>query len=203
MGDRCTMRITCRLHDVPVIEAADTPSITYPDEGNPRLVTLQYDEVNYADTDWIPRSIPFFGWHGSGDCYNEGCFAYDPETDRFETVNSLDGGPCVSIREDGSFHAGEYRDVLDYLDILKAVRASFTAFDERDWPEPLRALAERQGWSVFNGDQIQRIDVRDDGLPELGSDDEAYVLAREQGFDLDENGMIRSFTPPMQAASPE
>lgn len=54
--------------------------------------------------------------------------------------------------------------------------------------------AVAQGWAVWatdGGPQVQRLDLREDGEPELDSDDDAIALAREMGLDIDDDGFVR------------
>jgi hypothetical protein len=95
MGDRCYMQITCRKQDVQEFEDL---GFTLEIEHADGTVVVTDPEVNYGNTEDLPRHLPFTGWHGAGDCYGGMAFASDGE--RFAEVQTThDDELCVLVNE--------------------------------------------------------------------------------------------------------
>jgi hypothetical protein len=68
MGDRCYMKLTCRLQDVPRFEPLGfDPEDDTPTDG--RTIELCDPEANYAHSGDLPTDIPWTAYHYEGGDY--------------------------------------------------------------------------------------------------------------------------------------
>lgn len=80
MGDRCYMSVTVRDCDKEKFlkETEDMYGFSDAEFSDTETTTeLEVDEINWGNTDDLPRDIPFIGYHGEGYEYGSREFACD------------------------------------------------------------------------------------------------------------------------------
>lgn len=96
MGDRCYIRIYCRMHDTPRFEQAGFALESH--DPSTDLAVIQNEE-GYFDDHW-PKDIPYFGSHCEGYEYDGQFFACDGSGAQIQGVEvGLNGFPTYPVDE--------------------------------------------------------------------------------------------------------
>lgn len=118
---------------------------------------------------------------------------YDEEGDFDPIYLEFDGTVVEEKNESDLFDLGQrvgemMRDCPDKLaKLIQQEPEDFQTVEEHE-----RGYAE--GWAIFNGDTVQRVDEYDgegEHFAGLGSDDDAIDLARRSGLIVDDDGTVR------------
>lgn len=127
MGDRCYMKVYCLPQHAPLFEALGfLLDDAGPDEDD-GTVELIDEERNYGDTDELPKTVPFRGWHDEGGDYGGGVFACDG-SGGFAIAETLHNSttPAVECPRDGIDR--ERMDAAEaYYAMLDKAEAAFEA----------------------------------------------------------------------------
>ena len=133
MGDRCSMTISVREADSVRFIQAVKDAIYEPDnvtEGDAVMpwADLNWDDVNYAagiapgDLGRLKgaESIPFYGSHDAGGCYQSGVFANDGEG-RFALCYEIGGSPAARLSESGDIDPDDAQAAKEYFSIVRKI----------------------------------------------------------------------------------
>lgn len=116
------MRITCRTTDMARFEAVGFYCET--DYGN-GTSDVADEERDCADTDNLPRDIPYYGHHDGAVEYGCGIFACDGA--RFVETGRLDTSiekPAVLVNQDLSIDPDSLRDAAEYWEVWAKAKAA-------------------------------------------------------------------------------
>lgn len=116
------MEITCHKDHITRLEESGFCIDEENDSDYLDHVCLLCYERNYADTEKLPKDIPYWGAHGSGGCYGSGLFVCDGYD--FVYVNNLQdvNYPVVKLDIDGKLDKYDLKIGRQYLRMLKTVR---------------------------------------------------------------------------------
>jgi hypothetical protein len=118
MGDRCYFQLTCLAKDAPLFE----PLGFYAEESDDGTVDMIDLERNEADTDALPKDVPYFGYHCAGGCYGSGVFACDgSEFARCESDH--DGYPTARVNGDGEVDEKTLNEARTYVEVRARAEA--------------------------------------------------------------------------------
>jgi hypothetical protein len=118
MGDRCYFQLTCLAKDAPLFE----PLGFYAEENDDGTCDMIDQERDAADTDDLPKDVPYFGYHGNGGDYGSGVFACDG-SEFVECESDHDGYPTARVNGDGEVDEETLRVARSYVQVRARAEA--------------------------------------------------------------------------------
>ena len=124
MGDRTYCQVHCRPGDRAAFERLGFTGELDPEDAGEdcaaNLAVLFDEEANYGGTGPMPKDVPFFGFHNSGDSYPGFRFACDGT--EFAEALHIDGRLLLECDEEGKPDVDSVATVLTYVAVLKRAR---------------------------------------------------------------------------------
>lgn len=132
MGDAAWTKVICRPEHRAVFEEegfAEEPGEAPKDlPGSAAMIDEQANYGAWSELDAIAKEggVPFYGEHGAGVEYGEGCYACDGK--RFSSVDCRHGGghPVVDVGPDGVPDRDQLEQVAEYYEVLAAAKKAIS-----------------------------------------------------------------------------